>query len=256
MAGLTLAARPALRWYGAQRPALVLGSGQRPSEVDAAAALRSGIDVHKRGSGGGAVLFGPPLLMQDLVLPIGHALYQQDVSESYRWLGEVWAAALVELGVTTELVSVAEARVDPRQSDPLVRRACFGGRSPYEVLANGRKLVGFAQTRRRQGALFQVGLYRHWTGSELVELLRLSPTERVATRTALAERVVGLDELLPDPPSLATLAAAFEAALQRLHSSTTTPAAWQPDEVAAAQAAAARFAPLEPDATFQLAPSS
>ncbi len=250
LAGLATEARPAVRWYGARRPALVLGVGQRLHEIDGAAVVAAEATLHKRASGGTAVLFGPGLLMQDVAIPLGHALYQFDVSESYAWLGATWAEALGELGVSTALIDVPTARADTQAADPRVRRACFGGRSPYEVLAGGRKLVGFSQIRRRPGALFQVGLYAHWPGTELAALLRLPADERVATATALAQRVVGLDELLPAPPPPALLMAAFARALARRHGVALAPVPWRPDELAAAQATLPRYAPLDPSATL------
>lgn len=256
LAGLAEGGRPALRWYGARRPALVIGSGQRPHEVDGQAAAVAGVTVHRRASGGAAVLFVPGFLMQDIALPPGHPLYKADVSESYAWLGGVWAEALAALGVAAELIDVPSARADTRDADPLVRRACFGGRSPYEVLAGGRKLVGLSQIRRRPGALFQAGLYARWPGRELAALLRLPPAERAATADALAARVAGLDELLPAPPPPEAIMGAFAGALARRHGVALAPDGWRPAELAAVRAALPRYAALDPAATLPPAPSS
>lgn len=244
LAGLAATARPAVRWYGAERPALVIGSGQHLNEIDHDALRAAGISLHRRASGGTAVFFAPGFLMQDIALPIDHPLHTPDVTASYAWLGEVWAAALAALGITAAPVSVAEARADTQTLDPLVRRACFGGRSPYEVLAGGRKLVGFAQVRRRQGALLQVGVYTHWPGRELADLLALNTTERSALTERLAQRVVGLDALLPAPPGYAAIQAAFARALYERHTVKLEATPWSAVEQEALHAAGARFAPL------------
>ncbi len=246
LAGLAHTPRPALRWYGARRPALVIGSGQRLTDVDTAALAAAGITLHKRASGGTAVLFVPGFLMQDIALPAGHPLHQPDVSESYRWLGEVWAAALGELGITARLVSIPEARADAQALDPLARLACFGGRSPYEVLVNERKVVGFSQIRRRPGALLQVGLYTHWPGRALAALLRLPPAGRESLAALLDRRVAGLADLLPEPPPPERIIAAFARALADQHGVVLTPEDWREDELAAAVAARARYAPIRP----------
>jgi lipoate---protein ligase len=258
LAGLAETGRPALRWYAARRPSLVLGSGQRPTEVDGAALAAADTRLHRRASGGAAVLFAPGFLMQDVALPPQHALYRSDVSESYAWLGFVWRATLTALGLAElELVSIAAARADGQHADPLVRRACFGGRSPYEVLAGGRKLVGFSQIRRRAGALFQVGLYTHWSGAALAALLRLSAAERTATAAALDARVVGLDALWPAPPSPAALMGAFAAALKREHGVELEATPWSATElVSAQQAVAGRYRALELTATIPPGPAS
>jgi len=256
LARLAQTARPAVRWYGAPRLALVLGSGQRPSEADGAALAAAGGSLHKRASGGTAVLFVPGFLMQDIALPMGHPLRREDVSESYRWLGELWAETLAALGIVAEPISIAAARADSAASDALLRRACFGGRSPYELLAGGRKLVGFSQIRRRQGALLQVGLYAHWPGRKLAQLLRMPADERGVFAEALAGRVVGLDELLPTVPAPEAIMGAFAAALAHMHGAALAPQGWRPDEVDALAAALPRYAPIDSAATLPPPPAS
>ena len=64
----------------ASGPALVLGSAQPEDGVDRAACAAAGVDVVRRRSGGGAVLVVPgEVLWVDLVLPVGDALWQDDV---------------------------------------------------------------------------------------------------------------------------------------------------------------------------------
>ncbi|NJN18861.1 MAG: ligase [Oscillochloris sp.] len=242
--GLAATGKPALRWYGATEPALVLGSGQKLSDIDREACTTAGIRLHRRASGGTAVLFTPGFLMQDIALPVGHRLQRGDVTESYHWLGAVWVDALATLGIAAAAVDVARARTDTQALDPLVRRACFGGISPYEVLVGGRKLVGFSQIRRRAGSLLQVGIYRRWPGHELAALLDLPAVERDLLVERLAARVAGLAEILPAPPPDDAIMHAFAAALARIHGITSEPADWTAAEREAQIAALPRFAPL------------
>lgn len=244
LAGLADMAQAVVRWYGSHGEALVLGSGQRISEIDREAARQTGVTVHRRGSGGGAVLFTPDFLMQDIALPPTSPLYRTDVTEAYRWLGEVWGSALGHLGLAPTLVSVAEARADASSLDELMRRACFGGRSPYELLADGRKLVGFSQIRRRPGALFQVGLYRHWPGAELVQLLGLPTASQRHLVDRLAERVVGLDELLTPVPDERTIMDTFAHALAERYEVQLVADTWRSDELQGATQATGRYLPL------------
>jgi lipoate-protein ligase A len=192
--------RPALRWYRMQPRALILGSGQKLSEFDLQACRRAGIALHRRSSGGTAVLAEPDQLMLDIALPASHRLYRHDVTESYRWLGEVWVEALALLGVSARIIPVAEARADRQHLDDLTRRSCYGGRSPYEVLADGRKVLGLAQVRRRYGALLQASVYMHWQPEQLAALFALPSAAQSTLAAQLAERVVGLADVLPPDP--------------------------------------------------------
>ncbi len=245
LAGLVTTQQPAIRWYAAAaKPALVIGSGQKLSDIDRAALAQAGITLHRRASGGTAVLFVPGFLMQDIALPVTHPLAHPDVSESYRWLGEAWQATLAQFGVATTVIEIAAARADRATLDPLVTRVCFGGQSPYEVLTSGRKLVGFAQIRRREGVLFQVGLYTYWPGAQLAALLAISEPERRRLTEQLADRVTDLASVCAKPPELASLATAFAAALHQRYDVTITPSAWTAAELAVMASVQARFAPL------------
>jgi len=133
--------------------ALVLGSAQ--PEADAATAF----DVVRRGTGGGAVLCDAGTLLIDLAVPAGHVLAPEDVTAAYRPLGEALQAALSGLGVDCRTVTIDEARSMDEARKAAARRACWAGLSPYElVLADGRKLVGLAQRRRRGAVLHQIAI--------------------------------------------------------------------------------------------------
>jgi lipoate---protein ligase len=243
LAGMERTGAPALRWYGMNPPALIVGSSQRLEEIDRAACTAADLMIYRRRSGGGAVL-SDDMLMLDLALPRAHPLYLDDVTESYRWIGEVWAAALCELEVDARAASVSEARADAQTLDPLLRRVCFGGLSPYEAVVGRRKLAGLAQVRRRAGALYQVGVYLRWAPDRSAALMAATPGERAWLERQLAARVAGLEEL-PNAPSTAMVIAAFEAALVRLTGMALADDAWSDAEVAARAAEAARYAAIE-----------
>ncbi|HWH33545.1 MAG TPA: hypothetical protein VNU01_12820 [Egibacteraceae bacterium] len=92
--GLSPGDPPVLRWYVPSAPALVLGRGQRDTDV------RTDLPVARRHSGGGAVLMDADLLSLDVVFPAGHPMAAGDLGEAFLRVGEAWAAALGDLGVT------------------------------------------------------------------------------------------------------------------------------------------------------------
>jgi lipoate---protein ligase len=245
LAGLEQTGLPALHWQRIDPPTLLLGSAQRLDEIDLAACAAAGVSVHRRGSGGGIVLSDATLLLLDLALPEQHPLFVRDVTESYCWLGEVWAAALRTLALDAWLVPVAQARADTQALHPLLKRVCFGGRSPYEVLVGDRKLVGLAQIRRRGGALFQAGIYLHWKPWATAALLSATADERAAVAARLGERVVGLDELVGgSAPDAAPVIAAVETALTRFVQLSLVDDKWRVEELSARTAALARYAAI------------
>ena len=144
-------------------------------------------------------------LWVDVVLPPSDALWQDDVGRAFHWLGEVWVAALADLGVAAQvhrggLCTTAWSRL-----------VCFGGLGSGEVTtmpaperADARpKLVGLSQRRGRMGARFQCTVHRRWSAAASVELLALDPAVREAATAALQPVVATVDA---EP---AAIAAAF-----------------------------------------------
>ncbi len=184
---------PAVAWTTVTSPALVLGRAAQDPPLDLDLAGREGIAILRRGSGGGAVLWDTGLLALDVALPSEHRLADRDVVRAYRWLGEALGAAMAEIGVPgVRVVPPDVARAD-RVAAAATAAACFGSLSPYEVVADGRKLVGLSQVRRREGALLQAGIPLTFDAGRLSDLLRLDPV----AAGALSERTVGLRRLVP-----------------------------------------------------------
>jgi lipoate-protein ligase A len=131
---------------------------------------------------------------------------QQDVTESYRWLGDRLVNALATLGVAARRVEPAEARADVARlrtsTEPahsLLLNACYGALSPHEVVVDTShgpaKLVGLAQVRRRHAALFQFGILLR-DQALLADFLRVVDDHtRARLKDALARRTVGLESL-------------------------------------------------------------
>ncbi len=191
----TVRVRQAAFW-SYRAPAVVLGCAQRPDEATQAAARAAGLDLVQRRSGGGAVLAGAALLGLSVVLPPGDPLVTGAVTRNYRWLGLAHAEALGRLGIDARALDVAAARAAAAPAAGAdLRWVCFGTLSPWEVVtAGGRKLVGLAQVRRREGTLLMAGtLLRDPDWGTLCGLFRRPPAEAVllAQRTTSCERELG-----------------------------------------------------------------
>jgi lipoate-protein ligase A len=101
----------------------------------------------------------------------------------------------------------------PVDDEALVRRACFGALSPYEVAVGPRKLVGLSQVRRRAGVLFQVGVPLVWEADLLAALLAHTAAEQDRLAVLLRARALGLADVLAPLPPPAEIIAMFEAVL-------------------------------------------
>jgi lipoate-protein ligase A len=150
---------PCFRLWRYAEPGVVLGRSQRNLVSAAEVRERAGISLVERHAGGGAVLTGPWMLSASIVLPESHTLASPRLVDSYRWLGEIYADVLQQFGIAAQALPPERATVlqqDTRTAG--LEWACFAGFSPWEVVVGDRKIVGLAQSRKRNGTLFVAGL--------------------------------------------------------------------------------------------------
>lgn len=175
-------------WFEVEAPTVVLGSTQADHVVDRSRADRSGVEVVRRRSGGGAVWLSPGTVSWvDVVIPADDPLWSPDVSRSSRWVGETWVRTLETLGVPGGVVH-GGAMVD----GPWSALVCFAGLAPGEVTVGGRKVVGVSQRRTRAAARFQCAVLHEWDPAPLLDVLALSDGDRRRAAADLAGVAAGV----------------------------------------------------------------
>lgn len=187
-------------------PALVLGSTQlrQPGELAALEqrGRRSGFEVVRRRSGGGAVwLDAESQVWADVFIARDDPLWLDDVGRAFWWLGEVWVDALAQCGVSSAAIHRG-GLCTTRWS----RQVCFAGLGSGEVTlpvpGPGPKVVGIAQRRTSEGALFQCSALLQWDPAPLVAALAL-PSEAIEE---LAPAATGLRGVTADALEASLLA--------------------------------------------------
>ena len=191
-----------LRRCRARGMAVVLGSGQPATDVDPGRVAALGATVVRRRSGGGAVLVVPSeVVWMEAWLPAGDPLWTDDVARASWWLGEAWVDALRSLGFGGGSVHRGGL-----ERSPWGRLLCFAAVGPGEVCLGSRKVIGIAQRRSREGALFQSAASLLLRAEELAGVLALPAGVRQAGGEALRRRAGSLaapgggdEPAFPDP---------------------------------------------------------
>ncbi len=180
---------PTLRLYGWQPPCLSLGYGQRADEVDHQRLAALGWAIVRRPTGGRAILHTDELTYS-VSLPVDHPLAARGVIESYRQISAALLVALRALG--------ADSSAEPHPSSPDAGAVCFEEPSHYEITVKGRKLVGSAQVRRKDGILQHGTLPLYGDLARICDVLRYeSDAARAQAKVQVRRRAVTLDEALP-----------------------------------------------------------
>jgi len=148
-------AMPVLRFYTWNPPTVSLGRFQDvKTAVNADACKRLGFDLVRRITGGRAVLHRHELTY-GIIARTDNPLFPSNVLGTYKVIAAGLLAGLENLGLPAEMVSRSgrhAAMVRKEAKDP----ACFSSPSWYEILVNGKKIIGSAQ-RRVTGAFLQHG---------------------------------------------------------------------------------------------------
>jgi lipoate-protein ligase A len=140
------ASLPTLRLYAWTPACLSLGVAQPFADVDVPRLRARGWDVVRRITGGRAILHTDELTYS-VIGPAENPILAGSVLESYNRLAKALLHAVQGLGVS---VQMKEGKADESgKSNPV----CFEVPSTYEITVDGKKLIGSAQARRKEGVL-------------------------------------------------------------------------------------------------------
>lgn len=137
---------PTLRLYAWDPACLSLGHAQPFADVDTTRLQERGWDVVRRLTGGRAILHTDEITYS-VIAPNDEPRVTGTVLESYNRLGQALLLAVKKLGVPVE---IKEGRAENGHTPNPV---CFEVPSTYEITVDGKKLIGSAQARKKEGVL-------------------------------------------------------------------------------------------------------
>ncbi len=143
--------QPTLRLYSWDPPCLSLGHAQPFADVDVERIKSHGWDVVRRVTGGRAILHTDELTYS-VTGSADESVLSGSVLESYNRLAQALLFAVRELGLPVE-IKEDTSPVGHASSVTYPNPVCFEVPSTYEITVNGKKLIGSAQARKREGVL-------------------------------------------------------------------------------------------------------
>jgi lipoate-protein ligase A len=183
---------PTLRLYAWTPACLSLGVAQPYADVDSARLRARGWDVVRRITGGRAILHTDELTYS-VVGPAEEPILAGTVLESYNRIARALLTAVRALELPVEMKA---GKADENgKSNPV----CFEVPSTYEITAaGGKKLIGSAQARRKDGVLQHGSLPLTGDLTRITEALsftdesaRAEAAQRLLARAATAESALG-----------------------------------------------------------------
>jgi lipoate-protein ligase A len=198
--------------------------------VDEAGLHANGWDVVRRPTGGRAILHVDELTYA-VIAPLEHPLLRGDILASYQRLSRGLLAALENLSVPAAGEAHYPRPADTQPTDSI----CFEIPAHWEITANGKKLVGSAQVRRRNAVLQHGTLPLHGDLRRITRALAFeSEPARAAAAARLLERSTTVEGVLGRLVSWDEAADAFAAGFARALGLNLNPGELSPAEAARA----------------------
>lgn len=196
---------PVLRFYGWQPAGLSLGYFQKTKgKIDVKRARDRGFGIVRRPTGGLAVLHDDELTYS-VIIRESHEKMPHSITQAYRVLSQGLVKGYQNLGIEAGL---AIPKGPLGKSGTAV---CFEEPSWYELVINGKKAAGSAQTRQR-GVILQHGSIPLTMDDETLFDLFIYPNEKIKERArkAFGDKAVAINDVLDTPVSLEEVKKAFK----------------------------------------------
>jgi lipoyl(octanoyl) transferase len=190
--------QPTLRLYAWEPACLSLGHAQAFADVDLHRLAAHGWEMVRRPTGGRAILHTDELTYS-VIAAADEPCLAGSVLESYNRLALALLRAMRSLGLDAQSNPLsANSSIDAGGKHLSANPVCFEVPSAYEITVGGRKLIGSAQARRREGVLQHGSLPLTGNLARITEALvfpdpasRLEAASRLLGRATTVESALG-----------------------------------------------------------------
>ncbi|MDN3426801.1 biotin/lipoate A/B protein ligase family protein [Microbacterium sp. APC 3898] len=206
---------PVIRFYSWQPAALSIGYFQNvEKEIDMEAVDRLGLGFVRRPTGGRGVLHEHELTYS-IIVSEDYPEMPETVTEAYRVLSEGLLEGFKNLGLDAyfSVPDTEEKRADLKKPKSAV---CFDAPSWYEMVVEGKKVAGSAQTRQK-GVILQHGaILIDLDAEKLLSVFKFSSeAAKERMRSKIPEKAVSINSLREKPVTPDECIRAFKAGFEQ-----------------------------------------
>jgi len=200
---------PTVRFYTWDPATLSIGYFQKAiKEINLEEVHKHGLGFVRRPTGGRAVLHDKELTYS-VIVSEQHPKMPSSVTEAYKIISMGLLHGFQNLGLNAEMVSLASEEEKEKYTSP-GSSACFDSPSWYELVVEGKKVAGSAQTRQK-GVILQHGSILLDMDVELLFSLLNFSSDRLKQRMmeSFRQKAVTINEVSPRPVGLQEAIDAF-----------------------------------------------
>lgn len=201
---------PVIRFYTWNPATLSIGYFQRlQKEIDIDKVKEKGFGLVRRQTGGRGVLHDKELTYS-VIVPESHPNMPSTVTEAYRVISQGLLEGFKNLGFNTYF-AVPKTPEERQKLKQLRSSVCFDAPSWYELVVEGRKIAGSAQTRQK-GVILQHGsILQDIDIDELFDMF-IYKNERLKLKMkeAFVEKAVAINDISDKHITISQMEEAFE----------------------------------------------
>lgn len=198
---------PTLRLYRWDPPCLSLGYSQPFSDLDQGQLRSRGWDIVRRPTGGRAILHTDELTYA-VIGPKTDPRLKGGLMESYRRLSQALSESLKILGLPVQVHS-------GKNPDSINHPVCFENPSDFEITVEGKKIIGSAQARKKEGILQHGTLPLIGDLTRVIQVLKYSNSDqRDQAAAVLLQKAATVEVVLGREVSWDEAAASFQTGFQ------------------------------------------
>ncbi|HEC2208420.1 TPA: lipoate--protein ligase family protein [Staphylococcus delphini] len=201
---------PVVRFYTWNPPTLSIGYFQRLSkEIDIDKVKEKGYGLVRRQTGGRGVLHDKELTYS-VIVPEAHPDMPQTVTEAYRVISGGLLEGFKSLGFDAHF-AVPRSKEEREKLKQPRSSVCFDAPSWYELVVEGKKIAGSAQTRQK-GVILQHGSILQDVDIDDLFDMFIFKNERMKAKMkeAFVEKAVAINDLSDETVTLAQMEVAFK----------------------------------------------
>ncbi|WP_319004419.1 biotin/lipoate A/B protein ligase family protein [Halobacillus litoralis] len=201
---------PVLRFYGWKPAGLSVGYFQKvKGKIDLEGVENYGFELVRRQTGGRAVLHDDELTYS-VIVSEDHKDMPASVKEAYLVISKGLLEGFTNLGIQAEF-AIPEGKLDVAGS-----AVCFEEPSWYELIVEGKKAAGSAQTRKK-GIILQHGSIPIEVDDGKLFDMFLYKNERIKERArqAFGDKAVAINQILEKPVSFNDTKEAFKKGFEK-----------------------------------------
>ncbi|EGQ3952344.1 lipoate--protein ligase family protein [Staphylococcus pseudintermedius] len=201
---------PVVRFYTWNPPTLSIGYFQRLSkEIDIEKVKEKGYGLVRRQTGGRGVLHDKELTYS-VIVPEAHPAMPQTVTEAYRVISGGLLEGFKSLGFDAHF-AVPRSKEEREKLKQPRSSVCFDAPSWYELVVEGKKIAGSAQTRQK-GVILQHGSILQDVDIDDLFDMFIFKNERLKAKMkeAFVEKAVAINDLSNETITLAQMEVAFK----------------------------------------------